>query len=576
MRSVYNWAKVPGTDKTPRRTENSGHPLTEQPQFQHSSTLALSHLMRWAGNGLGLFSPDGQQVKDPTSLLQEACDGQLELDHDLTISSEIAAHLGLGALWYRLRSHPGLPSQGDLLPPGELGHFLELLAPELEFAPLIICDPMGRMAAVNGAAQQLLGHLAKGPLLGRSLEELLEQPGLLHRDGPMLLEMELPIDRHEHRKVEVRVLPYHDAGGRASGWMARFHGKPFVAPTAVDWQSLVEHFPGVVLRLDREGRVIFANRRVGGFTAEQVLGRGIFELVREDSRVTAAHFRDLVVRGKSSLAGEMPVRDPRNGETIWYSFNAVPILRDTEVEVLIYATDISLRVQAEQDLRDAGQRIRSLSSQLDRAQEEERRRISRELHDELGGMLTALRLEVGALGKTEGLPQAATEKMEALEGMLALTLSTVRRLSTQLRPQILDDLGLPAALEALLREAGRRGGFECDLQVPRSLPGDADLHLHLYRVCQEALTNICRHARAGKVRLSVTRPFRGQLRLQIEDDGRGFAVDAVKEKGTMGLCGIQERVQMLAGEMELRSAPGQGCRLKIQIPLTLPPSLSDG
>ena len=555
--------------------ESCQQALSVQPQFQHTSTLSLGQLMGWAGKGLALFGAGGQPVEDPLGLLQEACDGQLELDHDLTISSEIAASLGLGALWYRLRSHPGLPSQGDLLPPGELGHFLELLAPELEFAPLVICDPMGRMAAVNGAAQQLLGYLAGGPLLGRSLEELLRQPGLLRRDGPRLLEMEVPIDRREHRKVEVRVLPYHDAGGRASGWMVRFHGKPFLAPSAVDWQSLVEHFPGVVLRLDREGRVIFANRRVGGFTAEEVLGREIFELVREDSRVTAAHFRDLVVHGKSSLGGEMPVCDPRSGETIWYSFNAVPVLRDTEVEVLIYATDVSLRVQAELELQDAGKRIRSLSSRLDRAQEEERRRISRELHDELGGMLTALRLEVGALEKMEGLPRAAADKLESVEGMLAMTLSTVRRLSTQLRPQILDDLGLPAALEALLRDAGRRGGFECDLQVPRSLPGDADLHLHLYRVCQEALTNVCRHARAGKVRLTVTRPFRGQLRVQIEDDGRGFVVDAAKEKGTMGLCGIHERVQMLAGKMELCSAPGQGCRLKIQVPLSLPPSLAD-
>lgn len=544
--------------------------LHEQPDFRQGSTLAVGLLLPWAGKGLALFDAGGQPVEDPLALLQEACEGQVELDHDLTISSEIAARLGLGALWHRARSHPGLPSQVDLLPPGELPHILELLAPELEFAPVLVCDPVGRVAALNGAANHLLRYLAGGSLLGRSLEEILRQPGLLSRDGPRLLELEVPTDLHEARLVEARILPYHDATGRASGWLARFHGKPFLASTTVDWQSLVEHFPGVVLRLDRAGRVIFANRRVGGFTAEEVLGRGIFELVREDSRVTAAHFRDLVVHGKSSLAGEMPISDPRTGQTIWYGFNAVPILRDTEVEVLIYATDISLRVRAEQQLRDAGQRIHSLSCRLDRAQEEERRRISRELHDELGGMLTALRLEVGALESLEGLPAPATEKLEAVEAMLATTLSTVRRLSTQLRPQILDDLGLPAALEALLRDAARRGNFEGDFQVPRSLPGDADIHLHIYRVCQEALTNVCRHARASRVRLSITRPFRDRLWILIEDDGRGFLVEGAKEKGTLGLCGINERVQMLGGKMELVSAPGQGCRLKVEVPLSLP------
>lgn len=549
------------------------HAFSEQPGFQHSSSISLAKLMAWAGTGaLGLFRVDGHRLEEPLGCLQEANDGLIELDHDLTISSEIAAALGLGALWYRLRSLPDDPTRAALLPTGELSNLLELLAPELEFAALAVCDPLGRLAAVNGAAQNLLGFVADGPLLGRSLATLLGQEGLLRRDTefqPHLLEVEIPIDRREKLTLEVRIAPYHDAGGRACGWLARFHAKPFLAPAVIDWQSLVEQFPGIVLRLDREGRVIFANRRVAGFTIEEVKGRGVFEFVREDSLVTVQHFRDLVVRGKSSLAGELPIYDPRSKETIWYNFSAVPILRGSDVEVLVYATDITLRVQAEKDLKASKNRIRSLTSRLDRAQEEERRRIARELHDELGGMLTALRLELGALEKVESLPQLARDKLESVESILTMTLSTVRRLSTQLRPQILDDLGLPAALESLLRDASRRCGFDYEFQVPRSLPGDLDLHLHLYRICQEALTNVCRHSKATRVRLLITRPFRDRLNLLIEDDGKGYQPEVVAEKATMGLSGIAERVQLLGGKLEMKSCLGQGCQLKAEVPVGL-------
>lgn len=515
---------------------------------------------------LWLYAADGTAVPDPRLMLQEAGDGLLELDHDLLLSPSAATALSLKALWYRVCGSPAVPTLARLTPAGELVNALQLLTPELEQAALAVCDPRGRLAALNGPADSLLGYLAGSQLRGRPLEELLGQPGLLRRDGPTLCEVEIPIDRREKQTVELSVRPYKDAAGRASGWLVRLHPKPFVTHTAVDWHSQIEHFPGVVLRLDGQGRVIFVSRRVGGFTVEQIKGRDVFEFLREDALVTAQHFRQQV-RGGNTLAGEIPVYDPLSKETIWYAFNAVPILRGSEVEVLVYATDITLRVQAEQELRDSQNRVRTLSTRLDRAQEEERRRISRELHDELGGMLTALRLEMGALEKIDGLPQEAREKLEAVEAILTPTLSTVRRLATQLRPQILDDLGLPAALESLMREASRRSGFEYELQVPRSLPGSADLHLHLYRICQEALTNVCRHAQASQVMLRITRPFRDQLQLCIEDNGKGYSPQSLSERTTLGLSGMTERVQLLGGKLESWSSPGQGCRLKVEVPL---------
>lgn len=543
---------------------------SESSDFQGRSSVSLAQLGEWAArpNSVALFAADGHPAEEPAALLRLAEAGVASLDHDLVVSSEVATALGLGALWYRLHApSDSVSGRGDLLPTGELAHLLEMLAPELESSSLIVCDPLGRVAAANGSAQSLLGFLAGGPLLGRSLEELLGRRGLLQPMEPTACLFDLPADRRETVPVQVSISPYRDVAGRASGWLVRLTPRPFLAATEIDWQTMLEHFPGIVLRVEPGGRVLYANRRVGSWTFDEVNGLGVFEMVREDALVTAHHFRDLVVQGQAPLSGEIPVYDPRSGETIWYNFSAVPVVRGEVTEVMIYATDISLSKQAQQELQISQDQVRVLTSRLDRAQEQERRRISRELHDELGGMLTALRLELGALERVEGLPREAHAKLEAVEGILGLTMTTVRRLSTQLRPQILDDLGLPAALQSLVTEAGRRCGFEYDLQVPRSLPGDADLHLHLFRICQEALTNICRHSGATTVKLRVTRPFRNRLDLLLEDNGHGYQPEQVAGRSTLGLSGIAERIELLGGKLSMTSAPGQGCRIKIQVPL---------
>ena len=154
-----------------------------------------------------------------------------------------------------------------------------------------------------------------------------------------------------------------------------------------------------------------------------------------------------------------------------------------------------------------------------------------------------------------------------MEGVLSITLSTVRRLASQLRPQILDDLGLSAALHALVKDAARRAEFEHECHVPQEIPGDKDLHLHLYRICQEALTNICRHSKAQRVSLGLTRPYRDRLELLIVDDGCGYSAKEASEKGSMGLLGMAERVALLKGRLDISSSPGRGCRMRVEIPL---------
>jgi signal transduction histidine kinase len=210
--------------------------------------------------------------------------------------------------------------------------------------------------------------------------------------------------------------------------------------------------------------------------------------------------------------------------------------------------------------------MRQLSQQLVKAQEAERRNLSRELHDHVGQMLTALRLELGTAERARGaggqqFGQAITESKRLSETMLR----TVRDLAMGLRPSMLDDFGLKPALEWLARDVARRCGLRVDLTVDGELEPLPDAHRTcIYRVVQEALTNCIRHARATRVAVSVVgRP--GSLELVVEDDGVGADLDAPRTG--LGLLGLDERVRELGGRLVIASRPGSGTTLRVTMPL---------
>lgn len=216
---------------------------------------------------------------------------------------------------------------------------------------------------------------------------------------------------------------------------------------------------------------------------------------------------------------------------------------------------------------EAREALRRLSQEVVRAQEEERRSISRELHDEVGQALTALRLELGGLerlrfGAEEPLWQRLAEAKALVEGAL----QNVRDLAMGLRPSMLDDLGLEPALAWQAREFSRHAAIPAELSCDSDLGELPDrVRTCLYRVTQEALTNCARHARATTVGISVSRR-NGRATLTVEDDGVGF--DPADERGRgLGLLGIEERVRELGGKVSLSSRLYRGTRLRVEIPL---------
>ena len=214
----------------------------------------------------------------------------------------------------------------------------------------------------------------------------------------------------------------------------------------------------------------------------------------------------------------------------------------------------------------AEQEMRRLSHQLVHAQEDERRSISRELHDEVGQMLTGLRMEFRSLGKMHGASRADFDtRLEQGRVLLDQTLQSVRDIAMGLRPSMLDDLGLDAALRWQVREFGRRHDIPVTLNIDADLTNLPEQHrTNLYRIVQEALTNCARHAQAQSVTITIAYK-NGDLRLVVSDDGVGMSQPA-HPGGGLGLIGIQERARDLGGSVRLDSSPGRGTSLSVSVP----------
>jgi signal transduction histidine kinase len=220
-----------------------------------------------------------------------------------------------------------------------------------------------------------------------------------------------------------------------------------------------------------------------------------------------------------------------------------------------------------EEVAQARRDLQHLSARLLQIQEDERTRLSRELHDEIGQTLTALRIEISrALADWRSRSPAIETRLEEARLLAEKTVATVRDISALLRPSLLDDLGLEPALQSLVEDFSRRSGMRCVLAgdgLDDNLP---DAHRTcVYRVVQEALTNCAKHSSATHVEIRVGQAG-GQLRLEASDNGKGFSLDAHVIAG-LGILGMRERVAALGGELSIESAPGEGTRLWVRLPL---------
>lgn len=236
---------------------------------------------------------------------------------------------------------------------------------------------------------------------------------------------------------------------------------------------------------------------------------------------------------------------------------------------LILAKDVTEKLKAEEQLLQSYEEVRKLASHLREVREEERTNMSREIHDQLGQQLTVMKMDITWLHKKMQQAEKPVQlRMNELKNVMDDTMKQVRRIASDLRPSLLDDMGLVAAIEWHAAEFEKRSGISI---VLTGLKEDPDLSkntkINLFRIVQESLTNVTRHAKASKVVIDLE-IHSGRLVLSILDDGKGFDVNSPDKKGTLGILGMRERAAVIKGNCEIFSAPGQGTTVQVSISLT--------
>ena len=309
-----------------------------------------------------------------------------------------------------------------------------------------------------------------------------------------------------------------------------------------------------------------AAQRLSGYTVEEMMGKSAIglgfwpdpeerkRLVADVQRQETVHAREIRLRRKDGR-----VRD--------VLCSAALIDFEGGKFMMFQGIDITERKNAEEDLRQHQELLRELSAHHETVREEERAHIAREIHDEMGQALTALKMDMSVIGleSARSAPKTAKE-IQGLKGRVDDIIQLVRDVAAALRPSALD-LGILSGIEWLVDEFQKRSGIRCEVKVEDGeIRLKEDRSIVLFRILQESLTNISRHANATSVEIRL-RSNATHVRLDVKDNGRGFDVETTRKKKTFGLLGIRERVIMLHGTLSISSVPGEGTQVSVSIPL---------
>jgi PAS domain S-box-containing protein len=318
--------------------------------------------------------------------------------------------------------------------------------------------------------------------------------------------------------------------------------------------------------LSSDHTVVHCNGRFAqllGAGLQGIIGSSMRRLVWPDDRARL----DVLLRraAQRNCRGEFRLQS-QEGAPLPVQLSLNPLRLENMRAVCLIASDLSAMKRTEQELRASSEQLRNLAARLLSVREEEGTRIAREIHDELGQSLTAVKIDLSWLARR--LSRRNGQMLEKIRSTLQLAdslIQSVRRISTELRPGILD-LGLAAALEWQAQEFQTRTGIQCKLRLPAQAVVAPNVSTALFRIFQEALTNIARHAKATRIDV-VLQKQRGGLVLLIRDNGRGFDQADPAVSKSLGLLGMQERAVSLGGRVNISSAPGKGTRVTAWIPL---------
>ncbi len=325
-----------------------------------------------------------------------------------------------------------------------------------------------------------------------------------------------------------------------------------------------------IITVDAAQRIIMYNQaaeRIFGWPAADVIGKPLDILI--PARFHQAHhghiarFASLGVSSRRMGDGTVIHGLRANGEEFPLDAS-ISQLRTAEGSLFtVILRDVSERVRAQEELA-------AFASAASAIREQEKTRVARELHDELAQSLTALKMDtIWVRDKLGPLAPPVAQKLAQMLGMLDGCVAATRRIAADLRPLLLDDLGLAPAIEWLTHNFSERSSVVCDLHIADDLELHEPYATAVFRIVQESLANVAKHAQATRVAVQVVREP-DAVSLRVQDNGRGFAVDAPRKPLSLGLMGLRERTQLLKGAISIDSQQQQGTRIEVRIPLSPP------
>ena len=348
------------------------------------------------------------------------------------------------------------------------------------------------------------------------------------------------------------------------------------------FRLVMEHANDAIVYLDLNGMIQWASFQTTVLTGRpmaELVGRPVMSVFTPEAAVVAEARLAAVRRGEAvpSLV-EFEILRP-DGQLVVVEANITSVRRtEGVVGRLLVLRDIIDRKRSEKErwelyarLRASHDGLRRLSHRLMEVQEQERRHLAREMHDEIGQALTVVKINVQQAMHALGKPTTGTHLAESVS-LLDHTLQQVRNLALDLRPSLLDDLGLVPTLQWLAKRHSQASEVAVHVSAePLDIRPAPEIELACYRVAQEALTNVARHARASQVSIELARSDR-ELALLIQDNGVGFDMAAMLSRAaegeSIGLLGMQERIALVGGLVEIQSGPGRGTRIHARFPLT--------
>jgi len=448
----------------------------------------------------------------------------------------------------------------------------------IESAPdgVFVTDETGKYIEVNDAASRITGY-SKDELLTLSMSDILADKSIAdiieffrHIVKPGLFKTDSSI-KHKNgsnRWLEINAVQLSNT--RFLGFVKDVTESKIAAEALREsedrFRSFFELTADLMVIADIDGYFRDINSswtHVLGYSKEELLGKPYLEFIHPDDLVNTKQIIDeKLVRGDTVLFFENRYLK-KDGDFIWLEWTSQPNLLKGYTYAI--ARDITERKRAESELKNSLEQLHQLTQHIDKVREEERVAISRELHDDLGQALTAVNIDMRLIRQNVTNPEAIS-RINKVSALVGETIKTVQRLTSRLRPQIIDDLGLDAAIEWHTKEFSQRFGVKINLDLNHTIEISPDASLTVFRIMQESLTNIARHSKATHVDIKFEETD-GQINFRISDNGIGITEDEIKSKKSFGLIGMKERAASLGGTIEISYKKDIGTTILLTFPV---------